>query len=312
MAKNRWTNANIPDQAGRIAVITGANKGLGFATANALAQHGAHVVLAVRDPGAGAAALDRIRSQHPGASGEVQQLDLSSLNSVRQAAEQLADRHARIDLLINNAGMISETRKQTVDGYEIQFATNHLGPFALTGLLLDRMKNTAGARVVTVSSIAAHSARNMIDDPNWEHAPYDSNAVYGWSKLASQLFAFELQRRLAAAGYSVSSLAAHPGGAATEGVKDLIQTRIPVLLRPLARLGLQLLFNSAADGALPSLRAATDPAALGGQFYGPDGFKNARGLPIEVSPSPLATDLDLARRLWSLSEDLTGVRYGLG
>ncbi|HWU31779.1 MAG TPA: SDR family NAD(P)-dependent oxidoreductase, partial [Marmoricola sp.] len=216
------------------------------------------------------------------------------------------------DLLVNNAGLITPERVSTVDGFEQQFATNHLGHFALTGLLMPNLSASSDGRVVTVSSLAATKwAKNQIDDPNWEHTPYDPDAAYGWSKLANQLFAFELQRRLTATGSKVRSLAVHPGGAATEGVADLLHDRVPALLRPLASTALRLIFNTATEGAYPSLRAATDPQASGGQYYGPQGFRGFRGLPRLVEPSPLANDQSLARRLWSISEEFTGVTYRL-
>lgn len=310
MKRKGWSINDIPDQTGRVAVVTGANKGLGFAIAQELAHRGAHVVLAVRNCELGAAAVDQIRDRHPEASLETQYLDLASLESIRTAAANLEAQHEHIDVLINNAGMIAPERTTTADGFESQFGTNHLGHYAFTGLLLPRLNRAAGARIVTTSSLAATMwGRDMTGDPNWEHTPYDSNAVYGWSKLANQLFAFELQRHLTASGSGAISLAAHPGGAATEGVTAMMNERTPALLRPLAAPALRLLFNSPIQGASPMLRAATDPHVAGGRYFGPGGFRQAVGSPKDVSPSPLATDTNLAARLWSLSEDLTGVRY---
>jgi NAD(P)-dependent dehydrogenase (short-subunit alcohol dehydrogenase family) len=302
----KWTESNIPDQRGRVAVVTGANTGLGFDTARALAEHGATVVLAVRDTEKGKQAAERIVAAAPGADVSVQPLDLSSLASVRAAATELRERYAGIDLLINNAGVMYTPRQKTADGFDLQFGTNHLGHFALTGLLLDRITSVPGSRVVTVSSIG-HRIRAAIhfDDLQWDRS-YDRVKAYGQSKLANLMFTYELQRRLAAAAPPTLALAAHPGGSDTE-----LARHAPTALRwvlPLAR----PLMQSAAQGALPSLRAATDPAALGGQYYGPDGLGEMRGNPRVVKSSAQSHDAALQRRLWTVSEELTGVSFPIG
>jgi NAD(P)-dependent dehydrogenase (short-subunit alcohol dehydrogenase family) len=299
---SKWTTADIPDQTGRVAVITGANTGLGYETALALAAHGAHVVLAVRDLDKGKDAISRIVSQSPQADVALQELDLTSLESVRSAARQLRADHDRIDLLINNAGVMYPPKSTTKDGFELQFGTNHLGHFALTGLLLDRLLPVAGSRVVTISSIG-HRIRADIhfDDLQWEHS-YNRVSAYGQAKLANLLFTYELQRRLAPRGTTIA-VAAHPGGSNTELMRHLpgwAGSLYPVLAP---------VFQDAAMGALPQLRAATDPSVQGGQYYGPGGFGQTRGYPELVGSSKKSHDAGRQRRLWTVSEELTAVTY---
>jgi NAD(P)-dependent dehydrogenase (short-subunit alcohol dehydrogenase family) len=300
----KWTAADIPDQTGRVAVITGANTGLGYETAAALADRGAHVVLAVRNVDKGKDAAARITAQSPHADVALQELDLTSLESVRAAAAQLRSAHDRIDLLINNAGVMWTPKSTTKDGFELQFGTNHLGHFALTGLLLDRLLPVAGSRVVTVSSMG-HRIRADIhfDDLQWERG-YSRVAAYGQAKLANLLFTYELQRRLAPHGTTIAA-AAHPGGSRTELARNL-----PALLARIAPV-IEPLFQGADMGALPTLRAATDPGVLGGQYYGPDGFGEQRGYPKIVASSAKSHDVEMQRRLWAVSEELTGVVYPL-
>jgi NAD(P)-dependent dehydrogenase (short-subunit alcohol dehydrogenase family) len=302
----KWTTADIPDQTGRVAVITGANTGLGYETAAALAANGAHVVLAVRnlDKGKDAAAL--IAKRNPGADVTVQELDLTSLDSIRGAADQLRSEHDRIDLLINNAGVMWTPKSTTKDGFELQFGTNHLGHFAFTGLLLDRLLPVAGSRVVTVSS-TGHRIRAGIhfDDLQWERS-YSRVGAYGQSKLANLLFTYELQRRLAPRGTTIAA-AAHPGGSRTELTRNL-----PALLAPVVSVIEPLIAQDAAMGSLPTLRAATDPGVLGGQYYGPDGFAEIRGYPKVVASNARSHDVEVQRRLWAVSEELTGVVYRVG
>ncbi|MGB6209951.1 SDR family NAD(P)-dependent oxidoreductase [Mycobacterium sp.] len=301
----KWTTADIPDQTGRVAVITGANTGLGYETAAALAEHGAHVVLAVRNLDKGKDAAVLISKRHPGADIALQELDLTSLESIHAAADQLRSDHDRIDLLINNAGVMWTPKSTTKDGFELQFGTNHLGHFAFTGLLLDRLLPVAGSRVVTVSSVG-HRIRAGIhfDDLQWERN-YSRVGAYGQSKLANLLFTYELQRRLAPHGTTIAA-AAHPGGSNTELVRN-----IPALLKPAIPVLMPLIAQGADMGALPTLRAATDPGVLGGQYYGPDGFGEQRGHPKIVESSRKSHDADLQKRLWAVSEELTGVVYPL-
>jgi NAD(P)-dependent dehydrogenase (short-subunit alcohol dehydrogenase family) len=288
-----------------VAIVTGANTGLGYHAAAALAQTGAHVVLAVRNLEKGNLALARIVAAHPHASVTLQELDLSSLASVRAAAAALRKSYPRIDLLINNAGVMWTPKQVTDDGFELQFGTNHLGHFALTGLLLDNLLPVRGSRVVTVSSMG-HRLRAAIhfDDLQWEHS-YDRLAAYGQSKLANLLFTYELQRRLAARDQPTTmALAAHPGGSNTELARNL-----PGIFKPAVAVLGPLLFQGAAMGSLPTLRAATDPGVEGGQYYGPDGLGEQRGHPKLVSSSAQSHDEDLQHRLWTVSEELTGVTY---
>jgi NAD(P)-dependent dehydrogenase (short-subunit alcohol dehydrogenase family) len=295
-ADMKWTERDIPDQKGRVAVVTGANTGLGFETARAMAEHGATVVLAVRDVEKGKQAAARMAGNVT-----VQELDLASLESIRAASADLHATHPRIDLLINNAGVMYPPKRTTRDGFELQFGTNHLGHFALTGLLLDLLLPVPGSRVVTVSSIG-HRIRAAIhfDDLQWERS-YNRIAAYGQSKLANLMFTYELQRRLASHGTTIA-VAAHPGTANTELVRNL-----PAAVRGIAPVVAPLISQPPAKGALPTLRAATDPAVLGGQYYGPDGWLESRGHPQVVPSSDQSYDVTVQQRLWTVSEDLTGV-----
>jgi len=300
-----WTEKDVPDQSGRVAIVTGSNTGLGFDNARVLAARGAQVVLAVRDTAKGDAAADRIRELTPGAAVVVHKLDLGSLASVRTAGAELAAAYPRIDLLINNAGVMYPPKQTTADGFELQFGTNHLGHFALTGLLLNNLLSVDGSRVVVVSSIA-HNIRAKIDfaDLQWDTRRYDRVASYGQSKLANLMFAYDLQRRLAAAKAKTIAVAAHPGVAATELVRHVPGAGLPGVNWLSGRL-----LNTSELGALATLRAATDPAVQGGQYYGPDGFRGLRGYPILVTSSAQSHDTAIQERLWSVSEELTGVTY---
>jgi NAD(P)-dependent dehydrogenase (short-subunit alcohol dehydrogenase family) len=299
-----WTEADIPDQHGRVAIITGANSGLGFETARALAAHRAGIVLAVRDAERGKQAAARIAAAVPGADLTVQQLDLSSLASIRAAAAELSARYPAIDLLINNAGVMYPPRQSTADGFELQFGTNHLGHFAFTGLLLERLLAAPGSRVVTVSSVG-HRIRAQIhfDDLQWERS-YDRVGAYGQSKLANLMFTYELQRRLAASRSGTIAVAAHPGFSDTELMRHL-----PAPLRAVSPVLTPLIAQSAARGALPTLRAATDPDVHGGQYYGPDGLGQSRGNPRLVESSTRSHDRAQQERLWAVSADLTGTQF---
>jgi NAD(P)-dependent dehydrogenase (short-subunit alcohol dehydrogenase family) len=299
---SKWTTADIPDQSGRTAVITGANTGLGYETAKALAAKGAHVVLAVRNLQKGEDAARRIEQSAPGAKVAVTELDLTSLESIRAAAEQLNADHAAIDLLINNAGVMTTPKSTTKDGFDLQFGTNHLGHFAFTGLLLDRVLAAPGSRVVTVSSQGHRFVRGIrFDDPQWER-DYSRLGAYGQSKLANLMFTYELQRRLR--GTDTIAVAAHPGGSNTE-----LGRNSPAPVRLLFGVVGPLLMQDAAMGALPTLRAATDPGVLGGQYFGPDGLGEQRGHPKVVTSSAASYDVAAQRRLWALSEELTGVAF---
>ena len=298
----KWTTADVPDQSGRVAIVTGANSGLGYDTAAVLADKGAQVVLAVRNLDKGNEAADRIKKASPNAVVSLQELDLTSLDSVRKAADELRAAHPRIDLLINNAGvMYVPTRETTQDGFEMQFGTNHLGHFALTGQLLDNILPVEGSRVVTISSVGHKIlARIHFEDPHLERK-YNRVEAYGQSKLANLLFTYELQRRLKTKGTTTVALAAHPGFSDTELMRYL-PGFIPDFLWKF--------FTQPADmGALPTLRAATDPGAQGGQYFGPDGIGEVKGHPKVVQSSAQSHNEDIQRRLWTMSEELTGVTY---
>jgi NAD(P)-dependent dehydrogenase (short-subunit alcohol dehydrogenase family) len=299
----RWTAAEIPDQTGRLAIVTGANSGLGRSTAWELARAGATVIVACRNTAKGDEAAARIRQDVPDADLRVERLDLADLDSVRSFADGLAE--DRVDLLINNAGVMAPPRRLTKDGFESQFGTNHLGHFTLTGRLLPCLLAAPEPRVVTVSSGAHRIGRIHFDDLEGERR-YNNWLAYGQSKLANLMFCFELQRRATEAETALKSMAAHPGYAATN-----LQSAGPGhwYERALGELGNRVIAQSAQMGALPSLYAATVPDLPGGTFVGPDGFMEQRGYPKVVTGAGKAYDEDAWRRLWEISEELTGVRY---
>ena len=306
---DRWTEADVPAQRGRTAVITGANTGLGFETARVLAARGAQVVLACRDLGQAKEAAVRIISGSPAPAGVVPadlhavRLDLASLASVREAAEEIGSAYGPVDLLINNAGVMMTPFRRTADGFELQLGVNHLGHFALTGLLLGRMLGREGSRVVTVSSNGHKSGRIDFDDLQSQRR-YRRMAAYYQSKLANLMFTYELQRRLAAAQAQTQAFAAHPGKARTKLIRYL-----PAWMRWEDLVIEQPLGQSAAMGARATLRAAADPAACGGEYYGPGGRGELRGHPRLVASSERARDVEAQQRLWRESERLTGVSY---
>ncbi|MEU8080957.1 oxidoreductase [Catellatospora citrea] len=297
-----WTADRIPDQHGRIAVVTGANSGLGLVTATELAHRGAHVVLAVRSTAAGEEAARRI-----GGRVEVRELDLASLDSVRAFAANLAGDHPAIDLLVNNAGVVLlGPRRTSAEGFELQLATNMLGHFALTGLLLGNLTAARQARVVSLSSITHRNAHLDFDDLMFER-DYRASPAYGRSKLATTVFGVELDRRLRAAGSPIVSALAHPGLTRTNLTPRAWAHR-GRYGRVIAWLGL-LATQPVAQGALPQLRAATEPGVRGGQFFGPAGLGETRGRVAEARLSREAADPAVGRRLWAAAEELTGVRY---
>ncbi|MFF3617088.1 SDR family NAD(P)-dependent oxidoreductase [Streptomyces sp. NPDC002580] len=299
----RWTENDVPSREGRTAVVTGANSGLGLQTARVLAARGAHVILAVRDLDKGRQAVAGIADRVPGARLSLQRLDLASLESVRTAAAELRAAHPKIDLLINNAGVMYTPRQKTQDGFDMQFGVNHLGHFALTGLLLGALLPVPGSRVVTVSSFGHRIQADIhFDDLQFDRS-YNRVAAYGQAKLANLMFTYELQRRLAPHGTTIAA-AAHPGAAATE-----LQQNLPRPLRKAADLMLPLVTQDAAMGALPTLRAATDPDVTGGQYYGPSGMGGTRGYPKAVASSAKSHDTAMQQRLWAVSEQLTDVTF---
>jgi NAD(P)-dependent dehydrogenase (short-subunit alcohol dehydrogenase family) len=303
-----WDAGDIPSQEGRVAIVTGANSGLGFVTARELARAGATVVMTSRNPARGADAEQRLRSAVPDADVHLESLDLASLTSVREFAGRVSAAYGGLDVLVNNAGVMAIPRATTVDGFEMQFGTNHLGHFALTGLLLPALLSRSASRVVTVSSTAHKMGAIDFDDLPGEKS-YRSWRAYAQSKLANLLFAYELQRRLSAAGASTISVAAHPGYSATNLQAVGPQQSGNKVMGLLMNLGNIVFGQSADDGALPQLYAATAPGVDGGQFFGPSRLMESRGAPKRVDSTSRSKDPELAARLWSVSEELTGVRY---
>jgi NAD(P)-dependent dehydrogenase (short-subunit alcohol dehydrogenase family) len=302
----RWSADRITDQTGRTFIITGANSGLGFETASRLAQHGGRVILTVRSDAKGTDAVSRLRARQPEADVEYRLLDLADLDSVRRFAEGILDDGIAVDVLINNAGVMMPPRRLTKQGFESQFATNHLGHFALSGLLFDAIARTRDPRVVTVSSIAHRTGAIHFDDLSGERS-YTPTRYYSQSKFANILFGLELDRKLRAAGSPVRSIPVHPGYTATN-----LQTSGPTgVAKQVMRVTNLVMAQSPQMGALSQLYAAVDPAARGGKYYGPRGLGGTRGYPTEVEPVASAKDEGTARRLWSLSEELTGVIWKL-
>jgi NAD(P)-dependent dehydrogenase (short-subunit alcohol dehydrogenase family) len=297
-----WTKKDIPDQKGRTAVITGANTGIGFETAKLLAEQGATVILACRNPDRAAAAAARINAPV-----RTLQLDLADMASIRSAADQLRAEHPRIDLLINNAGGVRRRYALTEDGFEQTFATNHLGPFAFTGLVLESLLTVPGSRVVTVSSIGHRRGRINFDDLHFTHG-YAYQHAYFQAKLANLMFTYELDRRLTAAGVPTIAVAAHPGNARTEFGREM-PLPVRVMMRPQLRALTWWLLQSPQRSALATLRAAVDPDVRGGEYYGPPGRAQFTGYPARVESSERSHDTAAQRRLWQESERLTGVTY---
>jgi len=294
-----WTTANISSQSGRVAIVTGSNSGIGYETALELAQKGATVVLACRSLKKAESAAAGIRQSNPPGEVVVMELDLSDLNSVRQFATNFLAQYNRLDLLINNAGIMMPPYGQTTQGFETQIGVNHLGHFALTGLLLDTLLQTPQSRVVTVSSGAHRFGQIDFDDLHWENKSYNPNRAYGQSKLANLLFTYELQRKLAAAGQDTFAVAAHPGWTETNLQRH---SGLASFLNP-------FFAQSQPMGALPTIRAAVDPNVNGGDYYGPDGFMEMRGYPTKVESNDRSHDHAVAARLWQLSEQLTEVSF---
>lgn len=297
--EKRWDDRLMLDQSGKVAIVTGAGSGLGFETVRALAGKNAKVVMAVRNAAKGREAAARIKKDCPRADVDVMELDLADLSSVRKFAQDFTKRFSRLDLLINNAGVMVPPYGKTVDGFELQFGTNHLGHFALTVLLIDMLKKVSGSRIVTVSSGAHAFGMLDFDDLNWEKRRYNAWQAYGDSKLANLYFTRELQRRLDEEGSDVLAVAAHPGWAATELQRHQWWVRL-----------LNNFFAQPADmGALPTLYAATAPDVHGSEYFGPDGKGQMRGYPVKVQSSKRSRDMVVASRLWEVSEEMTGIRW---
>ncbi len=308
--RHGWGVADAPSLAGRIAIVTGATGGIGYETALGLARRGANTILAGRNPTKGARALSLLHSAMPAASARFELLDLGSLASVARFADGVIAAHGAIDILVNNAGLMGmPTRVATEDGFERQIGVNYLGHFALTARLKDALcRAESGGRVVNVASLAHRRARLDLDDLQSERA-YKPFQAYGRSKLAMLIFAIELQRRAAQNGWNLMGLAAHPGWARTDIIASGPGGGAPKLKEKLLMLGFNLLAQPARDGALPSLYAAAAPAAKGGLYYGPTGPGETRGAPGPSRIFPQAADPVLGARLWTLSEQLTGLRF---
>ena len=308
MPRTKWTDADVPDQGGRTVLITGANSGLGLRSAEALARRGATVVMACRNPDKGKEALVAVQSAATGPAPTLVSLDLSELSSVRDCAAEVNDTLPRIDALLNNAGVMAIPLRRNRAGQELQFATNHLGHFALTGLLLPTLLKAPEARVVTTSSQAHRIGKMRWDDLQWD-CSYRKWLAYGQSKLSNLLFAFELDRRAKAAATNLKSMAAHPGYAATH-----LQAAGPEMAGSKPMEGLMTMANkvfaqSDLAGAWPQLYAATMPDVRGGEYFGPDGMFEQQGHPERVKGTRRAHSANDAARVWQLSEELTGVTY---
>ena len=308
--KKTWTADNIPDLSGKTIVVTGGNSGIGYEAALEFARKRAEVILACRDLGKARTAAAQITASASGAKVDVMELDLSNLSSVRGFSDAFHLKHSALHVLCNNAGVMAIPYRQTADGFEMQFGTNHLGHFALTGLLMDRLRATEGARVVNVSSGAHRFGSIHFDDLQWKHN-YRKWPAYGQSKLANLLFTFELQRRADAAGAKLVSVACHPGYAATNLQAVGPRMSGSSTMEYLMGFGNRMFSQSAAMGALPTEYAAVAPDVHGGDYFGPDGFAEMWGHPTKVPCSAAARDTAAAARLWEVSEQLTNVHYAL-
>lgn len=301
---DKWTVENIPDLSGKVTVVTGANSGLGFESSKEFARKGANVVMACRSMEKGQVAKNKIIEEISDASAEVMHLDLASLKSVHQFADEFKGKYDRLDVLLNNAGIMFTPYGKTEDGFEIQFGTNHLGHFALTGLLLGLVTKTPKSRVVNVSSIGHSMVVMDFSDLNWEKSRYNTMGAYGRSKLANLLFTYELQRRFESAGINSIAVAAHPGASKTNLARHTNRILYTILLIIAAR-------AHAARGALPQIRASVDPDVKGGEYYGPDGFREMRGSPVLVQSNAASHNETDAKKLWEVSEELTQIKYNL-
>ena len=294
----KWTAEKISDQSGKTVIVTGANSGIGYEASAALVRKGAKVIMACRSVEKGKAAAAKIEQQNPMGEVILKQLDLADLSSVARFADDFLAEYEQLDILLNNAGVMAVPYRQTADGFEMQFGTNHLGHFALTGRLINILQKTPGSRVVTVSSFAHMIGKINFDDLNSEKS-YQKWLAYGQSKLANILFAYELQRRAAETGNDPISIAVHPGYAATNLQRS----------SPFFRFANKFMAQSQEMGALPSLYAATHPDIQGGEYIGPDGFLGQRGYPKQVRSSSRSYDLETTKHLWEVSEELTGVQF---
>lgn len=303
---DNWTINNIPDLSGKVIIVTGANSGIGFEAARAFALKGATTILACRNDDKAREALSKIITESPDARAEIMCLDLASLDSIHEFAEAFKARFDRLDVLLNNAGIMMVPYRKTDDGFESQMGTNHLGHFALTGLLIEILEKTPGSRVVNISSGGHRMGSMDFDNLLYEQGKgYSPTAAYGRSKLSNLLFTYELERRIEANGRNPIAVAAHPGLSVTHLADHFAGGHIKGLIH----FFYQFIAQNAAMGALPGIRAAVDPDVKGGQYYGPDGPRESQGYPILVQSNEVSHDEEDAKRLWKVSEELTGVRY---
>lgn len=299
MKQKKWNIDNIPDQEGKVAIVTGSSSGIGYETARVLANKKATVIIAVRNLEKGNAAANKIREEYKNADVKVMELDLANLESVRKFADQFMPDYSRLDLLINNAGVMVPPYSKTADGFELQFGTNHLGHFALTGLLIDLIKETKDSRIVTVSSGAHQYGKLDFDDLNWEKRKYKAWRAYGDSKIANLYFTYQLDRKLKEKNHTTLATASHPGWTATELQRH---SGLASFLNRFFAQGIDM-------GALPTLYAAVGPDVKSGDYFGPSGFKEMKGYPKKVASNELSHDEAIAKRLWDVSEELTGVKF---
>ena len=302
MNNQKWTTTNIPNQKGKVVIVTGSSSGIGFEAARVLAGKEATIVIAVRNLEKGKAAAEKINAEFKQADLHILELDLASLDSVKNFAENFKSEYTQLDLLINNAGVMVPPYSKTADGFELQFGTNHLGHFALTGQLLDLLAKTKGARIVNVSSTAHKYGDIDFEDLNWESRSYSPWKAYGDSKIANLYFTNELNQKLGNAGLDIVVTAAHPGWTETELQRN----------SGLAGFLNGFFAQKISMGALPTLRAAFDTEAKGGEYFGPKGIMEMRGFPIRVDSNDKAKDKETARKLWDVSEKLTGVKFEFG
>lgn len=302
--KNKWTAENIPDLSGKVIIVTGANCGIGFEAAKEFARNGAETILACRNIEKATKALDRLKSEIPDAKAEIIQLDLASLKSIHKFAEKFKKDYSRLDVLVNNAGIMAVPYRKTEDGFESQVGVNHLGHFALTSLLYDLLASTAGARVVNVSSTGHTMGKMDFDNFMYEDGEgYSRFEAYGRSKLANLLFTYELDRRFQNASIDAIAVAAHPGSSNTSLGR--------MWWFKILKIFLFLIMQSAAMGALPTLRAAVDPDVKGAEYYGPGGRGERKGYPVRVESNEASHNEEDAKKLWEVSENLTGVKFFL-
>jgi NAD(P)-dependent dehydrogenase (short-subunit alcohol dehydrogenase family) len=296
---NKWDSNNIPDQRGKVIILTGSSSGIGFEAARVLASKNATIIIAVRNMEKGNAAANKIRAQHNNSDIQVMELDLASLESVRVFASRFKEKYEKLDILINNAGVMIPPYSKTDDGFELQFGTNHLGHFALTGLLMEFLNKSNEARIVNVSSAAHKYGKIDFADLNWEKRKYKPISAYGDSKIANLYFTYELKRKLEKSKSNVKVTAAHPGWTATD-----LQRHSSIFEFLNKFFAMQIW-----QGALPTLKAAFDNEAQSGDYYGPDGWQEWRGYPQKVESNKLSHDKIIAEKLWDVSEKMTGVKY---